>query len=182
VEILGLDVQGEDVRQQRSQHRGNVPVCVGPQIGRALQFCAGHGPTSSGLVWGSNAAGRNSFSGPPKSSAIRAQSPSLWRTIARFLTRPSRSGRHEALRQHLNDMPVVILIIRDLFRGKLRSCSQSFRQTAASSLQVRGKLLSILNSPAILFADHAAPRRQALGRMLLHPLRKLRRAHQAGLH
>jgi hypothetical protein len=45
-----------------------------------------------------------------------------------------------------------------------------------------GKLLSSLNSPAILFADHAAPRRQALGRMLLHPLRELRRAHQAGLH
>ncbi len=39
-----------------------------------------------------------------------------------------------------------------------------------------------LNSPAILFADHTAPRRQALERMLLHPLRDLRRAHQAGLH
>ena len=46
----------------------------------------------------------------------------------------------------------------------------------------RGKLLSTLNSPAILFADHAAPCRQALGGMLLHPLGELRRAHQAGLH
>src|SRR5882762_6725419 len=39
-----------------------------------------------------------------------------------------------------------------------------------------------LSSPAILFANHAAPCRQALGRMLLHPLGELRRAHQAGLH
>jgi hypothetical protein len=46
----------------------------------------------------------------------------------------------------------------------------------------RGKLLCSLSSPAILFADHAAPCRQALGRMLLHPLGELRRAHQAGLH
>ena len=46
----------------------------------------------------------------------------------------------------------------------------------------RGKLLSTLNSPAILFADHAAPCRKALGGMLLHPLGELRRAHQAGLH
>src|ERR1700675_2702063 len=45
----------------------------------------------------------------------------------------------------------------------------------------RGKLLSTLSSPAILFANHAAPCRQALGRMLLHPLGELRRAHQAGL-
>ena len=36
--------------------------------------------------------------------------------------------------------------------------------------------------PAILFANHAAPCRQAVGRMLLHPLGELRRAHQAGLH
>jgi hypothetical protein len=46
----------------------------------------------------------------------------------------------------------------------------------------RGKLLSTLSSPAILFANHAAPCRQALGGMLLHPLGELRRAHQAGLH
>jgi hypothetical protein len=46
----------------------------------------------------------------------------------------------------------------------------------------RGKLLSTLSSPAILFANHAAPCRQALGRMLLHPLGELRRAHKAGLH
>jgi hypothetical protein len=46
----------------------------------------------------------------------------------------------------------------------------------------RGKLISTLSSPAILFADHAAPCRQALGGMLLHPLGELRGAHQAGLH
>src|SRR5215469_13867703 len=39
-----------------------------------------------------------------------------------------------------------------------------------------------LSSPAALFADHAAPCCEALGRMLLHPVGKLRRAHQAGLH
>jgi hypothetical protein len=39
-----------------------------------------------------------------------------------------------------------------------------------------------LDSPPMLFADHAAPRRKALCRMLLHPLDELRRAHQAGLH
>ena len=39
-----------------------------------------------------------------------------------------------------------------------------------------------LSSPAILFTNHAAPCRQALVRMLLHPLGELRRAHQAGLH
>jgi hypothetical protein len=39
-----------------------------------------------------------------------------------------------------------------------------------------------LGSPAIPFANHAAPCCQALGRMLLHPLGELRRAHQAGLH
>ena len=42
--------------------------------------------------------------------------------------------------------------------------------------------LSTLSSPAILSANHAAPCRQALSRMLLHPLGELRRAHQAGLH
>jgi hypothetical protein len=41
--------------------------------------------------------------------------------------------------------------------------------------------VATLSSPAVLFAN-AAPCRQALGRMLLHPLGKLRRAHQAGLH
>jgi hypothetical protein len=39
-----------------------------------------------------------------------------------------------------------------------------------------------LSSPAVLLANHAAPCRQALGRMLVHPLGELRRAHQAGLH
>src|SRR6516162_1935714 len=39
-----------------------------------------------------------------------------------------------------------------------------------------------LSSPATLFADHTAPCREALGRMLLHPVGKLRRAHQARLH
>jgi hypothetical protein len=46
----------------------------------------------------------------------------------------------------------------------------------------RGKLLSTLSSLAILFANHAAPCRKALGRMLLRPLGELRRAHQTGLH
>jgi hypothetical protein len=40
----------------------------------------------------------------------------------------------------------------------------------------RGKLLSTLSTPTIQFADHATPCRQTLGRMLLHPLRELRRA------
>ncbi|KGJ65665.1 hypothetical protein BJA5080_02310 [Bradyrhizobium diazoefficiens SEMIA 5080] len=30
--------------------------------------------------------------------------------------------------------------------------------------------------------DHATPSREALGRMLVHPFGKLRRAHHAGLH
>jgi hypothetical protein len=41
---------------------------------------------------------------------------------------------------------------------------------------------STLSSRAILFADDAAPCQQALGRMLIHTLGKLRRAHQASLH
>src|SRR3954453_13910744 len=44
------------------------------------------------------------------------------------------------------------------------------------------KPLSTLSSPAILSANYAAPCRQTLGRMLIHPLGELRRAHQAGLH
>jgi hypothetical protein len=40
-----------------------------------------------------------------------------------------------------------------------------------------GKLLSTPSSPAILFAHHATPCSQALGRMLFHPLSELRRAH-----
>src|SRR3954454_953829 len=40
----------------------------------------------------------------------------------------------------------------------------------------------ILNSPADLLADHAAPPGEALGRMLVHPFGELRRAHQARLH
>jgi hypothetical protein len=57
------------------------------------------------------------------------------------------------------------------------NCPQRCRQ-----LWLAEALLSALSSPAILFADHAAPRRQTLGGMLLHPLSELRRAHQAGLH
>jgi len=62
---------------------------------------------------------------------------------------------------------------------QLRRCGATPIGSAADS---RGKPLSTLNSPAILFSDHAAPRRQTLDGMLLHPLRELRRAHQAGLH
>src|SRR5437588_11809068 len=40
----------------------------------------------------------------------------------------------------------------------------------------------ISGSPAALLADHATPSRQPLGRMLVHPFGKLRRAHHAGLH
>jgi hypothetical protein len=43
------------------------------------------------------------------------------------------------------------------------------------------KAAFLLDFPAILFADHAASYRQALGGMLLHPLRELGRAYQAGL-
>ena len=46
----------------------------------------------------------------------------------------------------------------------------------------RTAALSTLSSPGVLFANHAAPARQALGGMLPHPIRELRRAHQAGLH
>jgi hypothetical protein len=50
--------------------------------------------------------------------------------------------------------------------------------------ELRGRELieRCLNSPTILFANHASPSRQALGGMLLHPLRESRGAHQAGLH
>ena len=47
---------------------------------------------------------------------------------------------------------------------------------------IRSDPVFTLSSPAALFADHAAPRRQAFCRMLLHPVGKLRRSHQAGLH
>src|SRR5260370_6094762 len=46
----------------------------------------------------------------------------------------------------------------------------------------RGKLISTLSSPAILFANHAAPCRQSLGGRLLHPLGELGRAHRAALY
>jgi hypothetical protein len=66
---------------------------------------------------------------------------------------------------------------------KLRSRPDTFLiQMHISFVSIRGKLPSALSSPAVLFADHAAPFRKALGRMLLHPLSQLRRAHQAGLH
>lgn len=52
---------------------------------------------------------------------------------------------------------------------------------AASALV--GELADIsLSSPALLLTDHAAPYRKAFGRMLIHPLGELRRAHQTGLH
>ena len=49
-------------------------------------------------------------------------------------------------------------------------------------IPMRSDLLFALNSSAALFADHTAPRREALSRMLFHPVGKLRRAHQACLH
>jgi hypothetical protein len=41
-------------------------------------------------------------------------------------------------------------------------------------------LRKVLSTVAIVFAKQAAPCRQALRRMLLHPLGELQRAHQAG--
>ena len=60
--------------------------------------------------------------------------------------------------------------------GGVRSSSHAFGH------ELSRKAPSTLSSPAILFANHAAPCREALGGMLLHPLGELRRAHQAGLH
>jgi hypothetical protein len=50
------------------------------------------------------------------------------------------------------------------------------------SATVKATSSHLSGSPAVLFSDHAAPCRQPFSRMLLHPLRKLRRAHQAKLH
>src|ERR1700742_615992 len=50
------------------------------------------------------------------------------------------------------------------------------------AVALRQFVTAALNSPAFLRADDAAPCREALGRMLLHPVGELRRAHQAGLH
>ena len=57
-----------------------------------------------------------------------------------------------------------------------------YNATAVYWRRTPGKLLSTLSSPAIPQANHAAPCRKTLGRMLFHPLGELRRAHQAGLH
>ena len=53
---------------------------------------------------------------------------------------------------------------------------------ASTTFAVRSDPLFTVRSLAILISDHAAPCREALLRILLHPLRKLRRAYQAGLH
>jgi hypothetical protein len=53
---------------------------------------------------------------------------------------------------------------------------------ACSFNKKRAEAALLLSSPAILLAQHAAPGCKALGRMLLHPIGELRRAHQAGLH
>jgi signal transduction histidine kinase len=63
-----------------------------------------------------------------------------------------------------------------------RQWSPSYKYHRQEPTRFFVKLFSNLRSSAIRFADHAAPRRQALGRMLFHPLRELWRAHQAGLH
>ena len=60
---------------------------------------------------------------------------------------------------------------RNCTAGGLERCT-----VAASALQ---NPLPGLSSPAIMFAHYAAPCRKALGRMLIHPLGELRRAHQA---
>jgi hypothetical protein len=46
----------------------------------------------------------------------------------------------------------------------------------------RRNMVVTLSFLAIPFTDHAAPCRKALGRVALHPIGELRRAHQAGLH
>jgi hypothetical protein len=46
----------------------------------------------------------------------------------------------------------------------------------------RRNIVVPLSFLAIPFADYAAPCRKALGRVALHPIGELRRAHQAGLH
>ena len=48
--------------------------------------------------------------------------------------------------------------------------------SASTTSAVRSDPLFTLRSPTILIADHAAPCREALRRMLLHPFGKLRRA------
>jgi hypothetical protein len=53
---------------------------------------------------------------------------------------------------------------------------------ASTILAMRSDPLSTLSSPAALFADHTATCRDVLGRMLLHPVGKLRRTHQARLY
>ena len=74
-----------------------------------------------------------------------------------------------------------ISINREFFGGNREFSSVNYCGWIGRELP-RGKLISTLSSPAILFSNHAAPCRQALGGMLLHPLGELRRAHQAGLH
>jgi hypothetical protein len=76
----------------------------------------------------------------------------------------------------------------------LTSCAESalqrrgglkFTRSSApigSANNYRRKSFCILDSLTVLSADHATPCRQAIGRMLLHPVSELRRAHQAGLH
>jgi len=56
------------------------------------------------------------------------------------------------------------------------------RSSAVLTGELAGDLISTLSSPALPFADLAAPSRKALGRMLLHPVGKLRCSHHAGLY
>src|SRR5689334_3770755 len=67
------------------------------------------------------------------------------------------------------------------FTGMIGSRRGSRRKTAGNAEAAVGLALR-LSSPAILFADHASPGGEAVGRMLLHPPRQVRRVHQAGLH
>ena len=54
--------------------------------------------------------------------------------------------------------------------------------TMRCALSARAGRHFTLSSPALPFADLAAPSRKALGRMLLHPVGKLRCSHHAGLY
>src|ERR1700737_3364791 len=92
--------------------------------------------------------------------SLRSSNAEGFRTVATTL-----SPRSSASSVKVRPKPLLVPVISQLFA------------TSELLFQVDG-----VSSPAIPFANHAAPCRKALGRMLLHPLGELRRAHQAGLH
>ncbi len=113
----------------------------------------------------------------------RAGAYSAWRRPNVQLRRPTdqqrRNGWHE-LAGH--DRTMQLFMAFACLEGLARAIGIEEDADRIGRELPRGKLISTLSSPAILFANHAAPCRQAFGRMLLHPLGELRRAHQAGLY